>query len=1823
MLRSDEDTGGTEQRQSKKRGRTVDKKKKKTDKKGRRKSRSPGRTRHRRHRTSAHADDPVADLPVEAATVPTRLVSLASPGSEQVNPRPIAVQPADPALEPTSPADGERDRSSVSELEYMLCCRGSARLLATLQKYPLGGLIAWVPLTDVLVSSLDRPFLSTAFRTAAVGNSGGWPPMTVAHHSSGLTAEYAFLPCRSLEIDFCHLPTRPDLTLPVQPASCNNRQWSASTITAICPEQPYPASACCISASRRSKYHHAPALEPLVLGPGLVMESKDSTDDAEISSCPQRHPGTPVGTLVEIFRRQVPQLTPYEGNVLPLTSVEEPATSGAEDPHSMPCTSPTVAPPLCSTPHTVSTHRRRTGQVPRPSQAPHIRVFSSSSRGKACKVTPPATRSSSSSSIQLTGADQSADAHHLDPLLGWLPEDDTLLDVGGPVEQPSGMIGQTPPLLEGRLGKACAKMLIRTGLRCIHCFRLKDHCCCTEKSSITLRPRLHPCTARMQLFTEAELFQAAALPLQWPTTGSKRTAPTAYLAPIVGSNPHLGILSDTPQPEVLHPPPRHPQPAASYPMQVTIHTSCFEQTWGSRFHRRRRVLVLNASRRIMWSHASISLTQIIAQVDRSLRLVVHHHLQSNSIRLSSEVPAPLNKPIGRSPPAYPESRPGPKSRSGVLARALLFQRLQPCTGVSTDVRVAGKVTRPAGARTAICRTSSHLVAKHRETDASHQQVEPIPQTIYAKLTRTGKRSFHRAVKRAKLHGTTTYRGRQHTLQTLGCPEVTHNLTSADTVHHNHPQHSPSPPETCSPTYTPSVNTTPPGRWRVVCWNAGGLTVAKLQEIELWLEQCHTQGSTVHVCVLTETHWSFDSEWQLSSYNVIHSGLSNRKGGVLLLVHKGLVTAQDIRTTAYIRGRLMLARLETSPAIYIIATYQHVWSEQAGPDECVTAREAFWTQLTAAIRSVPWRAQLLVAGDMTTPCITQPPHVGRGVTPVTGTIRQTDQSRLQDIISQFNLVALNTWGRIKHSHTYKFEHPNHTHITQIDFLFFRAPHTDNLAKSARTVQAPFVPAKGMRHLPLHTSLPMPSEPRSRCPRRAPCKAATVARQLWQDPELADRFRHRVAELQPANYSGDPAAVLNRVMQQAWHEISPPGRGIAVVQEHATVGLVRQLWALRRQHKQTPRTYSALRGWLHVVKLAKVQRALKKACRAKKRERIETLLREAEQSRFPSAIFSVVKKLAPKSRTQRIQLGDEEGKLLAGREEAEHIARFLRTVYHSSDIQTAPPVPTIIGMHFTPDDLLCALSSLAPAKALPLEFMPARLWKLIPEQVLDMLLPCMNLEGSGLQDEWHKVQLHLIPKISHVKDPKHLRPIALLHPGNKLLASMIARQVQHKVARYLDCVPQWAYLPSRSTHDALLSVCAHLNQVRGLIQAHSSTLPQRFLGAKRPRMLGGVSISLDVKKAFDSLSHSFLRESMLDADFTPQEIDLILHLHSQACLRIGQPGQTSDVYLGTGVRQGCSLSPLLWALSTGRFYRLYQDALKQQNLPEGLTNIFADDVFSSWLFKTPGEFKAALRSIGVLVQTLQRVGLALSQDKTVILLATTGTSAASILQKVKRNIEQAPHLEIRVGTERMFFKIASSHVYLGAVITYRNFELTNLKSRMQKAWGCFWRLHHLLIHRALSLKTRVRLWQTCVFSVLRYSLHSMGLPPQGPTMIRQAVSRQLRLIARSPAHLWHTTTDEIYRRVQVEDPWHTLCRQFTALATRPDLVYQVQGIQNWLTILDATFTIAHASPAPTAQPAPTPPVQSGPSSSISAPLIPRGAHAPRSLACAVCHRVFDSL
>ena len=118
------------------------------------------------------------------------------------------------------------------------------------------------------------------------------------------------------------------------------------------------------------------------------------------------------------------------------------------------------------------------------------------------------------------------------------------------------------------------------------------------------------------------------------------------------------------------------------------------------------------------------------------------------------------------------SRPGPKSRSGILLSIMIMQSISPSQAVATDARVAGIVTRPAGASQAMRATSSNQEAKHRGSQVTPFSEAPGSFREYEHLTRTGKRSYHRAVLRAARHGTTNYRGRQHTLRTLGAGQHT-------------------------------------------------------------------------------------------------------------------------------------------------------------------------------------------------------------------------------------------------------------------------------------------------------------------------------------------------------------------------------------------------------------------------------------------------------------------------------------------------------------------------------------------------------------------------------------------------------------------------------------------------------------------------------------------------------------------------------------------------------------------------------------------------------------------------------------------------------------------------------------------------------------------------------------------------------------------------------------------------------------------------------------------------------------------------------------------
>ena len=370
------------------------------------------------------------------------------------------------------------------------------------------------------------------------------------------------------------------------------------------------------------------------------------------------------------------------------------------------------------------------------------------------------------------------------------------------------------------------------------------------------------------------------------------------------------------------------------------------------------------------------------------------------------------------------------------------------------------------------------------------------------------------------------------------------------------------------------------------------------------------------------------------------------------------------------------------------------------------REEVWSALHSAVRGTPWRAQLIIAGDFNRPCLPEPSLAGPGI-PQVEHIRQTDQPRFQQLISTFDLNVHNTWQRKKHAHTYRFPKKDGLQQAQIDFVMIRACQADAAARCARPLRTPFVPATGMHHLPILVSLPRPTRPRTPTTCRS-VTAADVNIMLRDHPHLSLQFQDCVQQLLtphtvPAGTpSIEPVRDPNSVLLSAWTSVTkglptpPKPTGVAT---HSP-GMVRQLWKLRHLRSHLPATCSIMRRWLITAKLAKLQRQLHRICRDKKRERIDGILQEAAASPHLSAIYSAIRRLAPKSRHQCIQLRDKQGNLLSPQQETEAIAEYFRGVYGSTG-QLSPPLSRpLFGVQFELDDLqrglrnLCRLVLLLP-------------------------------------------------------------------------------------------------------------------------------------------------------------------------------------------------------------------------------------------------------------------------------------------------------------------------------------------------------------------------------------------------------------------------------------------------------------------------------------------------------------------------------------------------
>ena len=270
--------------------------------------------------------------------------------------------------------------------------------------------------------------------------------------------------------------------------------------------------------------------------------------------------------------------------------------------------------------------------------------------------------------------------------------------------------------------------------------------------------------------------------------------------------------------------------------------------------------------------------------------------------------------------------------------------------------------------------------------------------------------------------------------------------------------------------------------------------------------------------------------------------------------------------------------------------------------------------------------------------------------------------------------------------------------------------------------------------------------------------------------------------------------------------------------------------------------------------------------------------------------------------------------------------------------------LLDMPFTQEEVWNVVKDLPPDKAQGPDGFTGKFyqtgWPIIKNDVMLAVNAFLTLNRSNLGC-LNSALIVLIAKKPDAAAAKDYRPITLVHSFSKLVSKLLANRLAPQLATLIQA-NQSAFIRNRSILDNFKYV-------------------QRAAVLLRKKKIPKVLLKLDISKAFDTLSWSFLFEALEAYGFSTNWrgwISTLLRTATSRILLNGQPGPI--IQHRRGVRQGDPLSPMLFILDMDVLNRLFQKAADVGDLsPLGNRaikfhcSIYADDVI---LFMHPSHQQA---------------------------------------------------------------------------------------------------------------------------------------------------------------------------------------------------------------------------------------------------------------------------
>ena len=497
--------------------------------------------------------------------------------------------------------------------------------------------------------------------------------------------------------------------------------------------------------------------------------------------------------------------------------------------------------------------------------------------------------------------------------------------------------------------------------------------------------------------------------------------------------------------------------------------------------------------------------------------------------------------------------------------------------------------------------------------------------------------------------------------------------------------------------------------------------------------------------------------------------------------------------------------------------------------------------------------------------------------------------------------------------------------------------------------------------------------------------------------------------------------------------------------------------RLKHLQKPDDLALLEAY------KAVRRTTRNLLKAKKRQYILGLVEELEQesrAKNSGEFFRRLKSFRRGFQPNRQVLRSRNGELIS---DSVRILEEWKTYFNSllngpipddplpppedlDDVQ--PDVPPV-----TLEEVKASVDRLKKRKACGADDIPSELWKCGGDVVCEALhrLITKVWDSERLPDQWKEALIVPVFKKGDRKACTNYRGISLICTAYKVLSDILRQRLTPLAEEILGDY-QCGFRRNRSTIDQIFT----LRQILEKSWEHNLEVHNVFL---------------DFKKAYDCIHREGLYNILLEFGIPKKLVRMV-----QVCLegsrsRVVIGSERSDAFaINSGLRQGDGLSPLLFNLVLEKVVRAIR------NIPGGVDfggSIkilgFADDLDDI------GKSREELRRVcSPLLTTAKRVGLECNEDKTKYLV-----------------VSRTRHDDAPLEVDGYRFGNVTEFPYLGSSVTHDNNISFEVNARIQSGSRCLQALTPLFRSRALSRRSKLRIYNAVLLPVVTYGCETWSL------------------------------------------------------------------------------------------------------------------------------------